>query len=197
MSWWLVNDRISVPLRKGGLGRTDKVLCPKTLSDTPCYRWENGSSVEATVEESPAGAHCISQKSVVRRLIPPAIFTDSWKWEGKGENEKGENVMGLLSYKIIRSTCLGFSKQLQVIVTCDVLQQRLTTAAMGRSVLLEGVKQELSDWYMNLLRDLHIWSMWHPPCTCLFVEQSFSSSSSLSPSPYIAAVSLPGPGGKR
>lgn len=119
------------------------------------------------------------------------------KMRRERRKQEGENVMGLLSYKIIRSTCLGFSKQLQVIVTCDVLQQRLTTAAMGRSVLLDRVKQQLRDWYMHLLRDLHIWSMWHPPCTCLFVEQSFSSSSSLSPSPYIAAVSLPGPGGKR
>ncbi len=61
--------------------------------------------------------------------------------------------MGFLSYKIIRGTCLGFSEQLQVIVTCDVLQQRLTTAAMGLFVLLERVNQrELRNRYMYLRR---------------------------------------------
>lgn len=62
------------------------------------------------------------------------------KKRGKRRKQEGENEMGLLSYKIIRGTCLGFSEQLQVIVTCDVFQQRLTTAAMGLSVLLERVK---------------------------------------------------------
>lgn len=63
------------------------------------------------------------------------------KKRGKRRKQEGENEMGLLSYKIVRGTCLGFSEQLQVIVTCDVLQQRLTTAVMGLFVLLERVKQ--------------------------------------------------------
>lgn len=75
------------------------------------------------------------------------------KKRGKRRKQEGENEMGLLSYKIVRGTCLGFSEQLQVIVTCDVLQQRLTTAAMGLFVLLERVKQwELRNRFMYLLR---------------------------------------------
>lgn len=79
--------------------------------------------------------HWISQNSEVH---PTCDLYRFMKKRGERRKQEGEIVMGLLSYKIIRSTCLGFSKQLQVIVTCDVLQQRLTTAAMGRSVLLES-----------------------------------------------------------
>lgn len=57
------------------------------------------------------------------------------KKRGKRRKREGENEMGLLSYKIVRGTCLGFSEQLQVVVTCDVLQQRLMTAAVGLFVL--------------------------------------------------------------
>lgn len=45
-------------------------------------------------------------------------------------------AMRVLSYKIVRSTCLGFSKELQVIVTSDVLQQRLAAAPVRLPVLL-------------------------------------------------------------
>lgn len=88
-------------------------------------------------------------KRVRRRFMKKRFM----KKRGKRRKREGENEMGLLSYKIVRGTCLGFSEQLQVVVTCDVLQQRLTTAAMGLSVLLETVKQwELRNRFIYLLR---------------------------------------------
>lgn len=44
--------------------------------------------------------------------------------------------MSSLSYKILRSTCLGFSKELQVVITCDVLQEGLSVVAVGLPVIL-------------------------------------------------------------
>lgn len=95
----------------------------------------------ATVEKSPFDIPEFSGA----KAHPTCDLYRFMKKRGERRKQEGEIVMGLLSYKIIRSTCLGFSKQLQVIVTCDVLQQGLMTAAMGRSVLLERVKQELRD----------------------------------------------------
>lgn len=49
-------------------------------------------------------------------------------------------VMSFLSYKILRSTCLGFSKELQVVITSDVLQHRLPTGAMGLLMILRDTE---------------------------------------------------------
>ena len=52
------------------------------------------------------------------------------------EEKVGGKVMSFLSYKILRSTCLGFSKELQVVITSDVLQEGLTLAPMDLTVFL-------------------------------------------------------------
>lgn len=51
--------------------------------------------------------------------------------------------MSFLSYKVIRSTCLRFPEQLEVIVAGDVLQQRLPARPVALTVLLAvGMEKE-------------------------------------------------------
>lgn len=44
--------------------------------------------------------------------------------------------MSLLSYKVIRGTCLRFPEQLQVVIAGDVLQQRLPANPMAVEMIL-------------------------------------------------------------
>lgn len=44
--------------------------------------------------------------------------------------------MSFLSYKVVRGTCLRFPEQLEVVVTGDVLQQRLSACSVALMVLL-------------------------------------------------------------
>lgn len=54
-------------------------------------------------------------------------------------------MMSFLSYKVVRGTCLRFPEQLEVVVTGDVLQQRLPARSMALAVILGvGVGQESS-----------------------------------------------------
>lgn len=46
--------------------------------------------------------------------------------------------MSFLSYKIVRGTCLRFPEQLEVVVTGDVLQQRLPACSVTLTVILAG-----------------------------------------------------------
>lgn len=81
--------------------------------------------------------HQITQSEEVRGG-QPACYRYRVMRKSKGRRKKqGESVMRFLSYKIIRGTCLGFSKELQVIVTCNVLQQRFPTASMCLLVILK------------------------------------------------------------
>lgn len=45
-------------------------------------------------------------------------------------------MMSFLSYKVVRGTCLRFPEQLEVVVTGDVLQQRLPTRSVALAVIL-------------------------------------------------------------
>ena len=44
--------------------------------------------------------------------------------------------MSFLSYEVIRGTCLRFPEQLQVVVTGDILQQRLPARPVALAVFL-------------------------------------------------------------
>lgn len=46
-------------------------------------------------------------------------------------------TMKFLSYKVVRCTCLRFPEQLQVVVTGDVLQQRLPARPVAVAVFLD------------------------------------------------------------
>lgn len=64
-----------------------------------------------------------------RRAIRPKI-------KGRRQSARGEMKMSFLSYKVVRGTCLRFPEQLEVIVTGDVLQQRLAARSVALTVLL-------------------------------------------------------------
>lgn len=64
-----------------------------------------------------------------RRVIRPKI-------KGRRQSVRGEMKMSFLSYKVLRGTCLRFPEQLEVIVTGDVLQQRLAARSVALTVLL-------------------------------------------------------------
>lgn len=53
-------------------------------------------------------------------------------------------MMSFLSYKVIRSTCLRFPEQLEVVVAGDVLQQRLPARPVALTVLLQERKKNKS-----------------------------------------------------
>lgn len=65
--------------------------------------------------------------------------------------------MSFLSYKVVRGTCLRFPEQLEVVVTGDVLQQRLPACSVALTVLLAaGAERERSLSKYNMGR---MWRM--------------------------------------
>lgn len=57
--------------------------------------------------------------------------------EKKVEETVMITTMKFLSYKVVRCTCLRFPEQLQVVVTGDVLQQRLPACPVAVAVFLD------------------------------------------------------------
>lgn len=124
-----------------------------------------------------------------------------------------EMMMSFLSYKVLRSTCLRFPEQLEVVVTGDVLQQWLPACSMALAVLLSVQGQRRKEifkifailfskykmgnciWLCCTHTHTHTFHN-HLPCTFPSVpywDQSSSFFSALSPSPCSAADVLSGP----
>lgn len=51
-------------------------------------------------------------------------------------------MMRLLSYKVVRGTCLRFPEQLQVVIAGDVLQQRLPANSMALEMILPVCREK-------------------------------------------------------
>lgn len=58
------------------------------------------------------------------------------KHRTEGKEQRREMMMRLLPYKVIRGTCLRFPEQFKVVITGDVLQQRLPANAMVLEMIL-------------------------------------------------------------
>lgn len=63
-------------------------------------------------------------------------------------------AMSFLSYKVVRGTCLRFPEQLEVVVTGDVLQQRLPARPVALTVLLyvQSRKEETLSKYIYIYK---------------------------------------------
>lgn len=66
--------------------------------------------------------------------------------------------MGFLSYKVLRSTCLRFPEQLEVVVTGDVLQKWLPAHSVTLAMIL-AMARESRQTFITIVQG--VWCVWY------------------------------------